>query len=110
MVISIKGWKKLKKIDLAENKIGEEGGAGLGKNTIRKNLEKLIINEKILGDKGALMIALNAVWMNLKHLDLSNNNSGSEVGMAFGKNKFCTTIKLEIKLYILQKGSNDANN
>ena len=79
-------WSTLKKLNLAENSIGDEGGEIIASNKSWVNLEELTLRQTEIGDKSAVLIGSNQIWKYLTKLDLSENSIGDEGAISIAGN------------------------
>ena len=86
-------WVNLQKLNLSNNKIGDESGAVIGSNKSWAKLEELVLSHTEIGEKTVKAIAENSCWVNLKKLQLVSNKIADIGAMAIGKSNIWTQLE-----------------
>ena len=99
-LVESKAWINLEELDLSMNGIGELGAEAIGRHSQWTKLKTLDLSRNNTGDQGCLEIAKNTTWRNLETLSLSNNLIGAVGAVGLGGNTTWHSLK------ILSLGSN----
>ena len=75
---AIKHGKNLKKLDLSQNNIGDEGAISIAGNDLWINLTALNLSSNSIGTKGIAALITNKTWNCLQNLELIHNPSEVE--------------------------------
>lgn len=65
--------KEVSWLDLADNKLGDQGVKELSECELLKNVQYLNLNNNQVGDKGLIFLSKSPYLVNLKHLHLKQN-------------------------------------